>query len=183
MLEEIKILEQKKSEALGKSMTLHSQACDKEAKLEVFVQKWLNNESELSNESLEQLIDSVNAQVDELKKQAEDASNEWKRLGREISLKENALYSVKADLGMSPDEIVITGGVLSSNASESHLISRRKTPEELEIDRLNALAIIREKLAKKEITLAHASKLRNDLNIAYGYSQSVENENKNGMSK
>lgn len=182
MQEEIKLLEQKKAEALRLAMTLHSEACSKEAKLEAFVQKWLNDESELSNDSMQQLLDSVNLQVDELKKKASEADAKWKRLNQEIALKENALYSVRANLGMSPDEIIITGGILSPNANESHLIGRSKTPEELETDRLNALAIIREKVAKKEITLAHASKLKNDVNIAYGYAPTKQ-ENQNGMSK
>lgn len=181
-MEEIKMLEQKKTEALSLSMTLHSQACDKEAKMENFVQKWLNNESEMNNASMQQLLDSVTAQVDDLKRQAEAAWNEYKRLDSEISLRQNAVYTVKTNLGVSPDEIVITGGVLSSNASESHLIGRSKTPEELETDRKNALATIREKVARKEITLAEASKLKNDLNIAYGIStQTVENQA--GMSR
>lgn len=181
MQEELKMLEQKKTETLSKSLTLHSQASDKEAKMENFIQKWLNDESELNNESMQQLLDSVNEQVAELKRQAEESWKEYKKLDSEISLKQNAVYSVRTNLGMSPDEIVITGGVLSSNASESHLIGRSKTPEELEIDRLNALAMIREKLAKKEITLAHASKLKNDVIIAYGYAP--QQENQNGMSK
>ena len=182
MQEELKMLEQKKTEALSKSLTLHSQASDKEAKMENFIQNWLNDESELNNESMQQLLDSVNEQVAELKRQAEESWKEYKKLDSEISLKQNAVYSVRTNLGMSPDEIVITGGVLSSNASESHLIGRSKTPEELEIDRLNALAMIREKVAKKEITLAHASKLKNDVNIAYGYAPQQQ-ENQNGMSK
>ena len=181
MLEEIKMLEQKKTEALSLSMTLHSQACDREAKMESFVQKWLNDESEINSQSMQQLLDSVTAQVEELKRQAETAWSEYKRLDSEISLRQNAVYSVKTNLGVSPDEIVITGGVLSPNASESHLIGRSKTPEELEMDRQNALATIRGKVARKEMTLAEASKLKNDLNIAYGYSQS--NENQTGMSK
>ena len=176
MQEEIKLLEQKKAEAISKSLTLYSQASDKEAKMEQFIQKWLNDESELNNESMQQLLDSVNEQVAELKRQSEEALNEYKRLDSEISLKRNAVYSVRANLGMSPDEIVITGGVLS------HLIGRSKTPEELELDRQNALAMIREKVAKKEITLAHASKLKNDVNIAYGYAPQQQ-ENQNGMSK
>lgn len=182
MQEEIKLLEQRKTEALRLAMTLHSEACSKEAKLEAFVQKWLNDESELNNESMQQLLDSVNLQVAELKKKASEADAEWKRLDQEIALKENALYSVRTNLGMNPDEIVITGGVLSPNASESHLIGRSKTLEELELDRQNALAMIREKVAKKEITLAHASKLKNDVNIAYGYAPQQQ-ENQNGMSK
>lgn len=178
---DIKLLEQKKQEALSLSMTLHSQACDKEAKMESFVQKWLNDESEINNESMQQLLDSVTEQVAELKRQAEAAWKEYKELDSEISLRQNAVYSVRTNLGVSPDEIVITGGVLSPNASESHLIGRSKTYEELELDRKIALAKIRTKVATKEITLAQASKLKNDINIAYGYSQPVENQN--GMSK
>ena len=77
---DIKLLEQKKQEALSLSMTLHSQACDKEAKMESFVQKWLNDESEINNESMQQLLDSVTEQVAELKRQAEAAWKEYQEL-------------------------------------------------------------------------------------------------------
>ena len=64
--------------------------------------------------------------------------------------------------------MVITGGVLSSNASESHLIGRDKTAEELEIDKQVALTTLRERIAKKEISLAEASQLKNDIESYYG---------------
>ena len=92
----------------------------------------------------------------------------------------SAKKSVKSQFGVSPDEMVITGGVLSSNASESHLTGRNKTPEELEADRQYALAEIRTRVANKEISLAEASKLKNDVNLAYGYGEPIQ-EMSNGM--
>ncbi len=77
-------------------------------------------------------------------------------------------------MDLNPDRLIITGGVLSSNASESHLNARPKTPEELEMERQSALAIIRERVAKKQITLSEAPKLKNDVDITYGYSVSTK---------
>ncbi|MBE6140242.1 MAG: hypothetical protein E7172_01755 [Firmicutes bacterium] len=78
--------------------------------------------------------------------------------------------------------MIITGGVLSSNANESHLTGRNKTPEELEDERTQLLASVREKAMKKEISLAEASKLAQNINIAYG-SSSYEQENTQGGMK
>ena len=90
------------------------------------------------------------------------AIDEYTRLSKEEMLQKEGLISakrsVKSQFGVSPDEMVITGGVLSSNASDSHLTGRNKTPEELETDRQYALAEIRTRVANKEISLAEASK-------------------------
>lgn len=144
---------------------------DKEAKLEVEVQKWLNGSSSLSDTSMEQLIETVNNQVEELKTLASRVMDEYLRISKEeMELKEGLLSAktaVKTFLDTSLDEMVITDGVLSSNASESHLVGREKTLEEKEKDKQAALAEIRNKVANKEITLSEASKLKNDVELIY----------------
>ena len=63
--------------------------------------------------------------------------------------------------------MVITGGILSSNANESYLTGRDKTAEELEIDRQVALAALREKVVRKEVSLMEASQLKSDIENYY----------------
>ena len=75
---------------------------------------------------------------------------------------------LRFQLGVDTDKMVITGGILSSNANESHLTGRDKTPEELEINRQIALTALREKVVKKEVSLAEASQLKNDIENYYG---------------
>lgn len=98
-------------------------------------------------------------------------------------MRQNTERSVRHNFGTSPDELVINGGVLSTNASESHLTGRQKTTEELEFERTQLLANIREKVMKKEISLAEASKLVQEINIAYGFDEEIVQENTQGGKK
>ena len=72
-------------------------------------------------------------------------------------------YQLSVDTG----KMVITGGILSSNANESYLTGRDKTAEELEIDRQVALAALREKVVRKEVSLMEASQLKSDIENYY----------------
>ncbi len=65
----------------------------------------------------------------------------------------------------------------------SHSTGRQKTAEELEFERTQLLASIREKAMKKEISLAEASKLSQDVNVAYGVNTEVVQENTQGGMK
>ncbi len=175
-----------REELLKKWDELTSTYTDKEVKLEAFIQRWLDGDSGLSSESIQELIDTVTKQIDELKTAANQAISEYTRLGKEEMLRNEGLVSakksVKSQFGVSPDEMIITGGVLSSDASESHLTGRNKTPEELEADRQYALAEIRTRVANREISLAEASKLKHDVNVAYGYADPIQGHS-NGMNK
>lgn len=153
---------------------LLEQANEKEAKLEAFVQNWLNGNSEMSSEVLEKLIIKVNDQIAQMRFEAEKYKIEFDRLSKEEKLQQEQLQSSNAlkmrlrdMIGVDTSSIVITGGFLSSNANESHLIGREKTAEEIELDKQIALSTLREKVAKKEITLAQASQLKNDIENSY----------------
>lgn len=173
-----------KEELLKKWDELTKSYIDKEAKLEAYVQRWLDGDSALSNESVQQLVDTVTQQIEELKAAAKQAIDEYTRISKEEMLQKEGLVSakrtVKSQFGVSPDDMIITSGTLSSNASESHLTGRNKKPEELEADRQSALAEIRSRVANKQISLAEASKLKNDVNIAYGYTGQAQ-EMSSGM--
>lgn len=160
---------------INKYCELLDQANEKEAKLEAFVQKWLDGEYGLSSENMEQTIIQINDQTSQIRAEAEKYKMEFDRISKEEKLEKERLESSKSaqmrlrhQLGVEADKMVITDGVLSSNASESHLIGREKTPEEIELDKQIALSTLREKVAKKEITLAQASQLKNDISNYYG---------------
>ena len=150
------IFDKKAIDAFEKAIEIWDKRCDKKAELEDLVQKWISNVSELSDEELEQQIDKTNAELDELNKLYKLADEEYRTNREKEAMLKRSLLSVSMNLGTNPEEIVITGGVLSSNASESHLIGRPKTLEELESEKEQALALIREKIVNKEITLAQA---------------------------
>lgn len=98
----------------------------------------------------------------------------------EEAVRQSAERSVRYNFGTSPEELVINGGVLSENASESHLTGSQKTAEELEFERTQLLARLKEKIMKKEISLAEASKLIHEINIAYGVDDEIVQENTQG---
>ena len=113
--------------------------------------------------------------MSQIRTEAEKYQSEFDRISKEEQLQQEQLESSKFaemrlrfQLGVDTDKMVITGGILSSNANESHLTGRDKTPEELEIDRQIALTALREKVAKKEVSLAEASQLKNDIENYYG---------------
>ena len=95
-------------------------------------------------------------------------------------MRQNAERSVRYNFGTSPEELVINGGVLSTNASETYLTGREKNAEELEFERIQLLASLKEKVMKKEISLAEASKLIHEINIAYGVDDEIVQENTQG---
>ena len=169
-----------KYECWNRCCELLEEANEKEAKLEAYVQKWLSGESVLSSDSMEQTIVTVNNQISQIRGEAEKLKLEFDRLSKKEKLQDVQLESSKTaemrlryQLGVGTDKMVITGGVLSSNANESHLIGRDKTKEELEMDRQLALTILREKVAKKEVSLAQASQLKNDIESYYGKNNEI----------
>lgn len=166
-----------KEELLKKWDELTTAYLEKEAQLESFVQKWLNEESNMSNKSMELLIDNTNVLIDKMKKEADSTIKQYNQIVEEEQLRKEQLESskmiIKNQFGFSPDEIIITGGVLSSNANESHLIGRSKTNEELEAEKQAALAEIRHRTSTKQISLSEASQLKNQVNTAYNYKQDI----------
>ena len=75
-------------------------------------------------------------------------------------------WRIHSQLGVNPDEIIVTGGVLSSNASESHLLGK-KTREELLEEKNEAFVGIRQMLADRSISLAQASGLKHEIELVY----------------
>ena len=149
---------------------------DKEAKLESFIQKWLNGETQISNETMQQLVDKTTEQIEQLKAQSEQLLIEYKRVVQEEEMRKYAIIAVRHNFNTSPEEVIITGGVLSSNANESHLEGRHKTNEELELEKQQLLAQVREKVMDKQISLAQASQMSQQINTAYGTNQNFDQE-------
>lgn len=156
---------------------------DKQAKLESFIQKWLNGETQMSNESVQQLVNKTTEQIEQLKTQSEQLFTEYRRVAQEEEMRKNAVIAVRHNFNTSPDEIIITGGVLASNASESHLEGRVKTSEELELEKQQLLAQVRTKVVNKQISLAQASQMAQQINIAYGTNQNLDQDNVHSMKR
>ncbi len=89
--------------------------------------------------------------------------------------------SVRHFLGQTPSNMEIIGGVLSSNANDSHLIAETKSPEQLKSEKEQMLANIKAKVLNGEMSLGEASNLIHDVNIAFSSYDESTTVNKNGM--
>jgi hypothetical protein len=159
---------------LNEYCELKEQASLKESKLEEFINNWLNGNSKMPLKIVEDTVNKANEQIIEMKKEAKNYLKKYEIIVKEEQLQQQHLQSSKfarmllqEKLGVDTSSYIITGGVLSTNASESHLIGREKTPEEIELDKNVALTTLREKVLSREITLAEASKLKKDIELAY----------------
>lgn len=140
-----------------------------EEKIESFIKNWEEGNSSLSSSTIQQIIDKAYERLQELKNLEEKLNTEyWAQIQKEED-KKMADISVHHNLGEKPTNIEIVDGVLSSNANESHLIGKQKTPEQLEDERTKLLSDIKSKVMNHEISLAEASKLTNDVNTAYDF--------------
>lgn len=168
-------------ELLDKSSILYDDYIRKEVQLKKFVQKWLEGEIQISFEEAQKTVDNFTEQIKQLKSQSDEFFNEYKRVKREEEMRQRAVNSVRHYFNTSPDEIIITGGVASQNARETHLIGRSKTFEELENERIRLVALIKEKAVRRQISLIEASKLMQDVNIAYNTNMEVQENTQVGM--
>lgn len=136
-----------------------------QVKIEELIQKWLDGE--YNSKDIDGILENAYQKLDILKAK----TNEYYREYMSLLEKEHQLAVAKrrihSQLGVNPDEIIVTGGVLSSNASESHLLGREKTREELLEEKNEAFVGIRQMLADRSISLAQASGLRHEIELVY----------------
>lgn len=145
-----------------------------ESKIESFVEKWKNGEITFSNQSVQQAMEKGYERLEGLKRIEEQLHNEYIQQEQREEAKRNADISVKHNLGIRPDNMEIVGGVLSSNASESHLIAEEKSSGQLEQERQRLLVTVKLKVQSGEISLVEASKLVSDINTSYDFYSSEE---------
>ncbi len=149
------------------------------------VESWKNRETTLSIAFIQQVVDKGYERLEGLKKVENKLYDEYLVQEKKEQAKRIADISVQHNLGVRPSNIEITNGVISSNANESHLKVQQKTPEQLEMEKIQLLNDIKAKVMNKKISLADASKLANDINIAYGFYNGTSEgmPNNSGMHK
>lgn len=152
-----------------------------ESKIEDLVEKWKNGETSLSNELIQQTMEKGYERLEALKKQFESLEASLKLYDQKENDKKMADISVQHHLEERPTNMNIVGGVLSSNANESHLVAEQKSPEQLEQEKNQMLSNIKLKVQSGEISLAEASKLTHDVNTAFGYYDEPTETNTNGI--
>lgn len=150
-----------------------------ENRIENLIERWKNKNTTMSSETIQQTIDKGYKRLEELKKSEEKLHTEYMIQVQKEKEKNFADISIQHNLEKRPTNIEITGGTLSNNPDESYLIGKQKTQEQLESERAKLLSNIKSKVMNHEISLAEASKLTNDINIAYGFYNNSTKEKTN----
>lgn len=140
-----------------------------ESKIEALVERWKNGKTYLSNDSIQQVMEKGYERLDDLKREVKSLEASLNSYDQKATDKKLADISIQQHFGEKPTNINIVGGVLSSNASESHLIAEVKSPEQLEQEKNQMLEDIKIKVQSGEISLAEASKLTRDVNTAFSF--------------
>ena len=83
--------------------------------------------------------------------------------------KQAADIGIRSTLGQAPTNMSIVDGVISSNASESHLIAEKKSDEQMASEKRQMLSELKEKVRNGEITLAQASELSAKINSSFDF--------------
>ncbi len=157
-----KELYQKYLDALGERYEL-------ENKINSFVEKWEKGETNLRTDLVQEVVDKGYERLETLKQLEQRLRQEANSMNESEQAKKIADISLRAKLGEAPSNVNIIGGVLSSNAEDSHLIGTEKTSEQLEQEKNQMLASIKSRVASGELTLAEASKLVSDVHTSYGF--------------
>jgi hypothetical protein len=172
----------KTDELLIKFDTLTTEWTEKQVKLEAFIDRWLAGENILSNNQVQQVVDDTTLKISNLKKEANLAIQQYNEKcildAKEKQKKEEAKKAVIKNFGTNPDEIIITGGILSQNASESVLIGTKKSDDLLTKEMESALEKIKQKVLFKEISASEASDLAEKVRLVYGHNQNSIDESK-----
>jgi len=138
---------------------------EREAKLEEFIQDWIDNKIPLRDEQIQQTIDDVNSTLDFMKKQADALIKDYYIASKAEVLRKKGLTLSKSDetsFDINIDALEIFDKILSSNIEEeSNLKVKEKTLEEITAERDDAYAKLRSDIASKAVTLEEASKKSN----------------------
>lgn len=157
------------SELYRKYIESTKERYDLENKINEYIEKWKNGETILSTEQVEKIIEKGYERLEELKKIEESIHQDFVQMSSLEVQKNSADIGIRTVFGQSPTNINITGGVLSSNASESHLIAEKKTDEQMNLEKQQMLDKLKEKVKNREITLAQASELSAKINLSFDY--------------
>lgn len=163
-----------KKELYSKYLNAINERNELQNRIEDLTEQWKNGETALSSQLVQQAIEKGYERLEILKKNEEQLHFAYESTCQKEKNKKYADISIQHFLGVSPTDLKITGGVLSSVASESHLIGETKSAEELSLEKQHLLGKLKKKVLNKEITLEQASKLANDINTSYDFYSTQE---------
>lgn len=160
-----------KEELLEKYYELHSEMTKRHNRINNICRNWLELNKNHSDGEIEMMISNIEREIEKLASEANNYYKQYSEIIQKEKLENEKIIAskkaIKSKFGVSPDDMIITGGVLSSKASESHLIGRNKTLEEITQEKEKIENEIKTKVRAGEMTLTEASKLTSDLRRAY----------------
>ena len=140
-----------------------------ENKINEYIEKWKNGETALSTKSVEQAIEKGYERLEDLKRIEESIHQDLVQMSALEEQKESADIGIRNVFGEAPTDMNIVGGVLSSNASESHLIAEKKTNEQMSLEKQQMLDQLKEKVKSGELSLAQASEMSAKINSSFDF--------------
>ncbi len=156
--------------ALGERLEL-------EEKIEKFIERWKNGEINVSTSVIQDATEKNYQRLEDLKKIEKALQESYEKREQMEHDKKSADIGIRQNLGEAPSNIEITGGVLGTDASQSHLIGQTKSVEQLQIEKEQMLNNVKAKVQRGELTLAEASNLVNSINTSYNLYLSEEESN------
>lgn len=140
-----------------------------ENKINDLIEKWKNGEAPLSTKTVELTIEKGYERLEDLKKIEESINQDFVQMSKLEEQKRMADIGIRNTFGQAPTDTNIVGGVLSSNASESHLIAEKKSDEQMLAEKQQMLNELKEKVKNGEITLAQASELSAKIGTSFDF--------------
>lgn len=140
-----------------------------ENKINDYIEKWKNGEIILSTEQVEKVVEKGYERLEDLKRIEESIHQDFIQMTSLEEQKKLADIGIRNALGEAPSNMNIVGGVLSSNASESHLIAEKRSDEQMGFEKQQMLEQLKEKVRNGEITLAQASELSARINSSFDF--------------
>ncbi|MGM9875174.1 MAG: hypothetical protein ACI32H_04555 [Bacilli bacterium] len=157
------------SELYRKYVEVRNERYTLEYKIDEYIKKWKNGETVLSTEKVEQIIEKGYERLETLKKLVESIHQDFVQMSRLEEQKNSADIGIRNTFSYAPTNMNIVGGVLSSKASESHLIAEKKTDGQMLTEKKQMLYELKEKVKNGEITLAQASELSAKIGISFDF--------------
>lgn len=140
-----------------------------ENKINEYIEKWKNGETFLSTEQVEKVLEKGYERLEDLKKIEESIHQDFIQMSSLEEQKKSVDIGIRNVFGEAPTNMNIVDGVLSSNASESHLIAEKKTDEQMSLEKQQILDQLKEKVRNDEINLAQASELSSKINSSFDF--------------
>ena len=140
-----------------------------ENKINEHIEKWKKGETILSAKQVEKAIEKGYERLADLKEIEKSFHDDLNQMSSLEEQKRSADIGIRDVFGKAPTDMNIVGGVLSSDASQSHLVAEKKTEEQMNLEKEQMLNDLKEKVRNGEITLQQASLLSSNINTSFDF--------------